>query len=138
MLGKIASYYYLSHHTVADMGIAEVLQILVDVTEFVKLPVTHNEDIENTELAKSCPLKVNQHKIDSPHIKALLLMQCHFSRIPHLGTGGKPISNYLTDIKLVLDQALRVLQAMVDVVAESGWEQDSPLLTLLHLQALRL
>ena len=95
--------------------------------------------------------------MDSPHIKASLLLQCHFSRIPHLGTGGKPIPDYLTDTKSVLDQALRVLQAMVDVVAESGWlaatlrvvtmlqmvvqarwEQDSPLLTLPHLQAHQL
>ena len=27
---------------------------------------------------------------------------------------------------------------MVDIVAESGWEWDGPLLTLLHLQAYRL
>merc|ERR1719341_1360105 len=165
VLGRIASYYYLSHHTVAhfqdtlqaEMSIAEVLQVLVDVTEFAELPVRHNEDIENTELAKSCPLKVNQYMMDSPHIKASLLLQCHFSRIPHMGTGGKPIPDYLTDTKSVLDQALRVLQAMVDVVAESGWlaatlrmitmlqmvvqarwEQDSPLLTLPHLQAHQL
>ena len=165
VLGRIASYYYLSHHTVAhfqdtlqaEMSVAEVLQILVDVTEFAELPVRHNEDLENTELAKSCPLKVNQYMMESPHIKASLLLQCHFSRIPHIGTGGKQIPDYLTDTKSVLDQALRVLQAMVDVVAESGWlaatlrvvtmlqmvvqarwEQDSPLLTLPHLQAHQL
>ena len=66
MLGRIASYYYLSHTTVkhfqdtlhADMSLAEMLQALVDSTEFAELPVRHNEEILNTELAKKCPLKV--------------------------------------------------------------------------------
>ena len=41
---------------------------------------------------------------DSPHTKAHLLLQAHFSRAP------LPIADYLTDTKSVLDQALRILQ----------------------------
>ena len=66
VLGRIASYYYLSHTTVKhlqdtlheDISLAELLQALVDSTEFAELPVRHNEDTLNTELAKNCPLKV--------------------------------------------------------------------------------
>jgi activating signal cointegrator complex subunit 3 len=32
-----------------------------------------------------------------------------------------PISDYETDLKSVLDQAVRILQAMVDVTADRGW-----------------
>ena len=31
------------------------------------------------------------------------------------------MSDYVTDTKSVLDQALRILQAMVDVAADGGW-----------------
>jgi activating signal cointegrator complex subunit 3 len=131
----------------AEMTTAEVLQALVDATEFAELPVRHNEDNLNTELAKSCPLKVNAYMMDSAHTKASLLLQAHFSRLQ------LPSPDYLTDTKSVMDQALRVLQAMVDVVAESGWlaatlrtigllqmvvqarwDTDSPLLGLPHLE----
>ena len=53
--------------------------------------------------------------MDSAHTKASLLLQSHFSRLT------LPSADYLTDTKSVMDQAPRVLQAMVDVVAESGW-----------------
>ena len=41
------------------------------------------------------------------------------------------MSDYYTDLKSVLDQAIRVLQAMIDIAAESGW-----LATTLQLQNL--
>lgn len=42
-----------------------------------------------------------------------------------------PISDYITDTKSVLDQSIRVLQAMVDVAANGGWLQTS--LSVMHL-----
>lgn len=63
--------------------------------------------------------------MDSPHQKAHLLLQSHFSRNP------LPCSDYATDTKSVLDQAIRILQAMIDVVADSGW-----LATCLQVQTL--
>lgn len=56
------------------------------------------------ELAKLCPLQVDSLSMDSPHIKALLLLQAHFSHL-HL-----PCSDYYTDLKSVLDQSIRILQ----------------------------
>ena len=58
---------------------------------------------------------VDERSLDSPHTKAQLLLQAHFARAP------LPMSDYVTDTKSVLDQALRVLQAMVDVAADGGW-----------------
>ena len=53
--------------------------------------------------------------MDSPHTKASLLLQSHFSCL----TLHCP--DYLTDTKSVMDNAPRVMQAIMDVCAESGW-----------------
>jgi len=58
---------------------------------------------------------VNSYAFDSPHTKVNLLLQAHFSRVP------LPTSDYLTDTKSVLDQCLRIMQAILDVCANNGW-----------------
>ncbi|KAK2718230.1 hypothetical protein QYM36_005522 [Artemia franciscana] len=133
VLGRIASDYYLSHLTVelfkdklsSNSSWQDLLKILSDVHEYAELPVRDNEDEQNAELAKLCPYKVNQHTLDSPHTKAHLLFQAHFSRL------SLPSSFYHTDTKFVLDQAIRILQAMLDVAADRGWLE-----TALNIQQL--
>ena len=92
-----------------------VLQALLDATEFSQLPVRHNEDNISTELVKQCPMRVNMYTMDFPHTKASLQLQSHFSRLT------LPCSDYLADTKSVMDNSPRVMQAMIDVCAESGW-----------------
>ncbi len=76
-----------------------------DASEYAELPVRHNEDKMNTTLAKKLPLSVSPpDSYDSPHSKAHLLLQAHFSH------SILPIADYQTDTKSVLDQALRILQ----------------------------
>ncbi|XP_072153378.1 activating signal cointegrator 1 complex subunit 3 isoform X4 [Bemisia tabaci] len=130
-LGRIASFYYISHKTMLHLRESllptstdvQLLEIIAFVHEFSELPVRHNEDILNGELAKSCPLSVDGMMLDSPHTKTFLLFQAHFSRIP------LPSADYFTDLKSVLDQSIRVIQAMIDVSGEQGW-----LVTTLRLQ----
>lgn len=122
-MGKIASFYYLSHHTMSmfkqslnhDLTLDQCLRILCNSHEYNELPVRHNEELLNEELAKLCRYSVDPNTYDSPRTKAFLLLQLHFSRLP------PPCSDYITDLKSVLDQAIRILQAMVDTVAEHGW-----------------
>lgn len=122
-LGRIASYYYLNHKTVKmfqeelneKSGIKELLNILSKAQEYAELPVRHNEDQLNSDLAKQVPLEVNSHTFDSSHTKTHLLLQAHFSGIT------LPSSDYYTDTKSVLDQAIRILQAMLDTCADQGW-----------------
>ncbi|KAF4088062.1 hypothetical protein AMELA_G00078530 [Ameiurus melas] len=121
--GRIASYYYLKHQTVRmfkerlkpELPIQELLSILTDAEEYAELPVRHNEDQLNSELAQRLPLQVNPHSYDSAHTKANLLLQAHFSR------AQLPCSDYGTDTKTVLDNTIRICQAMLDVVANEGW-----------------
>ena len=59
VLGRIASYYYLTYTTVrnfsetlkASMPVEEVVQVLVDATLFEEVSVLHNEDnLVNTKV----------------------------------------------------------------------------------------
>ncbi|XP_019946883.1 activating signal cointegrator 1 complex subunit 3 [Paralichthys olivaceus] len=121
--GRISSYYYLRHQTIrmfkerlkAEMPIHELLSVLTDAEEYAELPVRHNEDQLNSQLAQTLPLQVNPHSFDSAHTKTHLLLQAHFSH------AQLPCSDYTTDTKTVLDNAIRICQAMLDVAANEGW-----------------
>lgn len=81
-----------------------LLSFIQNAEEYAELPVRHNEDQLNSELAQRLPLEVNLHSYDSPHTKTHLLLQAHFSR------SSLPCSDYNTDTKTVLDNALRICQ----------------------------
>lgn len=154
-MGRIASFYYLSHLTIAkfdstlqeNLTIEQCLRIMCDAHEYDEIPVRHNEDLLNEELAKLCRFQVDRLSYDSSNTKAFLLLQAHFSRLP------LPCADYITDSKSVLDQSIRILQSMIDVVAERGWLpstlrimqllqmiiqarwiEESPIATLPHIQ----
>jgi len=81
-LGYLASFYYLSHETVKNLSdelekernVGEMIDILSKAKEFAGLPVRHNEDVLNEALSHLVPLKVPKHNLESPHVKANLLL----------------------------------------------------------------
>lgn len=152
-LGKIMSYYYLSHKTIRHLAkqakpkasFLDVLSWMSRATEYDELPVRHNEDLINAELSKNLPFEGNTFGLPmwDPHVKAFLLLQAHMARI------DLPITDYVGDQTSVLDQAIRIIQASIDVLTELGhlssclemikllqcvksarWPQDSPLAIL--------
>ncbi|KAL5412123.1 hypothetical protein PMIN06_009629 [Paraphaeosphaeria minitans] len=140
-LGKIMSYYYLSHKTIRylvkhakrDATFAEVLAWVSHATEYDELPVRHNEDLINSELSKALPLKAETHfdlPLWDPHVKAFLLLQAHFSRV------DLPISDYVGDLNSVLDQSIRIVQASIDVLTELGYRSSTEMMATL-LQAIK-
>ncbi|KAJ3568402.1 hypothetical protein NPX13_g6430 [Xylaria arbuscula] len=149
-LGKIMSYYYLSHKTIRHLvkhakpkaGFVDVLSWMSRATEYDELPVRHNEDLINVELSKNLPFSGDTFGLPmwDPHVKAFLLLQAHMARI------DLPITDYVGDQTSVLDQAIRIVQASIDVLTELGhlssclemikllqciksarWPEDSPL-----------
>ncbi|XP_068228501.1 activating signal cointegrator 1 complex subunit 3-like isoform X2 [Palaemon carinicauda] len=155
-LGRIASNYNISYLTIQqfqeklkkDMSMEDIINHLCDAHEYGELPFRHNEENFNEELAKSCPLQVNPYTYDSSNTKAHLLLQSHMSRL------NPPCGDYLTDTKSVLDQAIRILQALLDVcgcagwlsaslqvqvlmqmVTQARWHTDSSILTLPHVNS---
>ncbi|KAG6094817.1 hypothetical protein E4U30_002989 [Claviceps sp. LM220 group G6] len=124
-LGKIMSYYYLSHitirhlvqHAKAQASFLDVLSWMSGATEYDELPVRHNEDIINETLSTNLPYPGHAFGLPmwDPHVKAFLLLQAHMSRIQ------LPITDYVGDQTSVLDQAIRIIQASIDVLAELGY-----------------
>ncbi|KAF3901879.1 hypothetical protein ABW21_db0200647 [Orbilia brochopaga] len=123
-LGKIASYYYLSHKTIRHLlkkvkrkaTFEDCLLWMSRATEYDELPVRHNEDLVNAELSKFLRYEAGRMGLPmwDPHVKAYLLLQAHMAR------AELPITDYNQDQITVLDQSIRILQASIDVMAELG------------------
>ncbi|KAK6061588.1 Sec63 domain protein [Cooperia oncophora] len=131
--GRIASVYYLRHETIKflleelgpDDTIEDLLKTLSHVPEYSEIPVRHNEDVVNTQLQRKLRIRFATSVMDSSHTKAHLLFQAHFSRtdVP---------TDYRTDMKSVLDQCVRILQAMRDVCQLNGWLSTALRITILQ------
>lgn len=123
--GQIGSFYYLQHQTIkiftttlkSGMEVPEVLRLLCSAAEFAEMPVRHNEDKLNAVLAGEVRWfnAELQQTADDPHTKTNLLLQAHLSRLQ------LPMSDYVTDTRSVLENTLRVLQALIDLAADRGW-----------------
>ena len=118
-LGKISSYYYLSHKTIRNFcskirqssDIHEVLRLLAQATEYEALPVRHNEGKINYELSTATRYKLDDWHLHlgNAHVKAFLLLQGHLSHLK------MPISDYVNDTITVLDSSIRIIQVALDL-----------------------
>jgi len=116
-LGKISSYYYLSHKTIRKFcskikpssNLHEILRLLAEATEYDELPVRHNEDKINYDLSTLTRYKVDDWHLPlgDAHVKTFLLVQGHLSHL------NLPISDYVNDTITVLDSSIRIMQVLV-------------------------
>ncbi|PRW32956.1 activating signal cointegrator 1 complex subunit 3 isoform B [Chlorella sorokiniana] len=136
-MGRIASFYYMRHQTMATfaqalgpgMDVQSLLPVLCAAAEYDELPVRHNEDRLNVVLNQSVRWPADSRTADDPHTKANLLLQAHLGRLP------LPISDYVTDTKGALDNSLRILQSVVDISSDAGW-LDTALAAMTLVQSL--
>jgi pre-mRNA-splicing helicase BRR2 len=56
---------------------------------------------------------VEEHNVNQPHAKTNILLQCHFNR------KALPVDLRL-DQKFILEQAIKLVHAMVDVISTNG------------------
>ncbi|WPK24423.1 hypothetical protein PUMCH_001697 [Australozyma saopauloensis] len=123
---QISSFYYLSHKTIRkalsrlnpSMDFQQCLQVLCMATEYDELATRHGEELINMELSQSMRFPAEDLECEfiwDPHVKAYLLIQAYMEHI------DLPIVDYVQDTVSVLDQALRILQALVEVAAELGY-----------------
>jgi activating signal cointegrator complex subunit 3 len=119
-LGQIASLYYLKHESAKhikdslskDSGrsIFELAKILADCAEFTDFPMRHKDDVYSGELAEILPFEIDANmKMESPHTKGFLLIVAHMFALP------MPIQDFFTDLRSLLDQSVRIIQAMVEI-----------------------
>jgi len=120
-LGMIAAYYYIQYRTVDIIAssvtektkVRGILEILSAAWEFGSLPLRFGEEKTIKMLARTQPHKIPDGQFDS-HSKTLVLLQCHFSR--------KSVSADLrSDQKEILTTAVKLIQAIVDVISSNGW-----------------
>ena len=138
VLGHVASYYYLDYRSVGRFRVAmadaafgggregapvemkanavvpALAALLAEAQEYEELPVRHNEDLLNAGLGEEVGWSVRGWDMGSSHTKAYLLLQAHFQQL------ALPIADYVNDTKSVLDQAPRIINAMVDISADLG------------------
>jgi len=121
-LGLISSYYYIRSATVelfsksvsATTKRKGLLEIIAAASEFDLVPVRLGEETTLRNLAHSLGIRDQKDKHNEPHTKALLLLHAHFNRMP-LST------DLAQDQTFVLEQVVRLLQGLVDVISSSGW-----------------
>lgn len=122
-LGMIASYYYIEYTTVelfassitAKTKVKGVLEILAASSEYSHITIRQGEETQLKKVARHLPNPIpDQARWEDPATKALVLLQAHFSRFS--------LTNDLHyDLSTILSDAIKLLQAMVDVISSQGW-----------------
>jgi pre-mRNA-splicing helicase BRR2 len=147
----IAAYYNISYITMQTFLLSlnektklkGILEIVTSATEFESIQIRRHEDSLLRRIYERVPVKVAQPNYDSPHFKAFVLLQAHFSRMQ------LPI-DLAKDQEIILTKVLSLLSATVDVLSSDGhlnamnamemsqmvvqamWDRDSPLKQIPH------
>lgn len=125
-LGMIAAYYNVRYTTIElfacsltnQSKLRGLMTILASSSEFQQLPCRFGEEEKLRKLAKHLKFAVAAPDDDysAPAVKVAILLQMHFSkRQDELG----PLLR--VDLKYILQHAVRLLHAMVDVISSNGW-----------------
>lgn len=118
----VAAYYYVQYRTIeliassvtAKTKIRGVLEILSAAWEFSSLAIRYGEERTLKTLARTLVHRPPDNASYDSNMKALILLQTHFSRktLP---------SDLRGDQKIVLKEAVNLIQAIVDVISSNGW-----------------
>jgi pre-mRNA-splicing helicase BRR2 len=147
----IAAYYNISYITMqtfllslsARSKLKGILEIVTSATEFESIQIRRHEEGLLRRIYDRVPAKMSQPSYDSPHFKAFVLLQAHFSRMQ------LPI-DLVKDQEVILSKVLSLLSATVDILSSDGhinamnamemsqmivqamWDRDSPLKQIPH------
>ena len=150
----IAAYYNISFITMQTFLLSltsrtklkGMLEIVTSATEFEAIQLRRHENHILRRIYDRCPVKMSDPQYDSPHFKAFVLLQAHFSRL------SLPI-DLAKDQEQVVGKVLPLLSACVDVLSSEGhlnamsamemsqmvvqaiWDRDSPLLQIPHFSS---
>ncbi|KAF2421033.1 pre-mRNA splicing helicase [Tothia fuscella] len=148
---RISAYYNISFITMqtfllsltSKTKLKGILEIVTSATEFENIQIRRHEDNILRRIYDRVPVKLAQPVYDSPHFKAFVLLQAHFSRM------ALPV-DLAKDQEMILKKVLNLLSACVDVLSSEGhlnainamemaqmvvqsmWDRDSPLMQIPH------
>ncbi len=131
-LGMIAAYYNIKYTSIevfnSSLNAKTKLKGLVDIlsaaSEYDVIPVRHGEEAILRKLAAHLPLGIEKPSFTNARTKVNVLLQCHFLR------KSLPV-DMQADQNIILENSVRLLQAMVDVISSSSWL--SPALATMEL-----
>ena len=147
----IGAYYNISFITMqtfllslsARTKLKGLLEIVTSATEFESIQIRRHEDHILRRVYDRVPVKMSEAVYESPHFKAFVLLQAHFSRMQ------LPI-DLAKDQEVIVSKILNLLSACVDVLSSEGhlnamngmemsqmvvqamWDRDSPLKQIPH------
>ena len=147
----IAAYYNISFITMQTFLLSltgrtklkGILEIVTSATEFESIQIRRHENHILRRIYERVPVKMAQPAYESPHFKAFVLLQAHFSRMQLPADLAK-------DQEIILSKVLNLLSGCVDVLSSDGhlnamsameisqmvvqamWDRDSPLKQIPH------
>jgi pre-mRNA-splicing helicase BRR2 len=121
-LGMLASYYYVLYTTIELFAnslkrkhrLRPIMELLSSASEFDDLAVRRKESGELQLMSNHMPHKLEKPAFNDPHVKTNLLLQAHLSRVALKEDLAK-------DQMVIVQKALPLLYAMVDVIAANSW-----------------
>ncbi|CAN0921129.1 DExH-box ATP-dependent RNA helicase DExH12 [Linum grandiflorum] len=123
-LGRIASYYYITHGTISTynehlkptMGDIELCRLFSLSEEFKYVTVRQDEKMELAKLLDRVPIPVKE-SLEEPSAKINVLLQAYISQLKLEGL------SLTTDMVYITQSAGRLFRALFEIVLKRGWAQ---------------
>ncbi|CAH1258041.1 SNRNP200 [Branchiostoma lanceolatum] len=123
-LGRIASYYYLTHDTIATynqllkptLSEIELFRVFSLSGEFRNITVREEEKLELQKMLERVPIPIKE-SIEEPSAKVNVLLQAYISQLKLEGFA------LVSDMVYVTQSAGRLMRAIFEIVLHRGWAQ---------------
>ncbi|KAL6571973.1 DExH-box ATP-dependent RNA helicase DExH12 [Orobanche minor] len=123
-LGRIASYYYISHGTISTynehlkptMGDIELCRLFSLSEEFKYVTVRQDEKMELVKLLDRVPIPIKEY-LEEPSAKINVLLQAYISQLKLEGL------SLTSDMVYITQSAGRLMRALFEIVLKRGWAQ---------------
>lgn len=123
-LGRIASYYYITHGTISTynehlkptMGDIELCRLFSLSEEFKYVTVRQDEKMELAKLLDRVPIPIKE-SLEEPSAKINVLLQAYISQLKLEGL------SLTSDMVFITQSAGRLMRALFEIVQKRGWAQ---------------
>ncbi|KAJ4825150.1 DExH-box ATP-dependent RNA helicase DExH12 [Turnera subulata] len=123
-LGRIASYYYVTHGTISTynellkptMGDIELCHLFTLSEEFKYVTVRQDEKMELAKLLDRVPIPIKESPED-PSAKINILLQAYISKLKLEGL------SLTSDMVFITQSAGWLMRALFEIVLKRGWAQ---------------
>ncbi|KNA14581.1 hypothetical protein SOVF_105940 [Spinacia oleracea] len=123
-LGKIASFYYITHGTISTynehlkptMGDIELFRLFSLSEEFKYVTVRQDEKVELAKLLERVPIPVKE-SLEEPSAKINVLLQSYISQLKLEGL------SLTSDMIYITQSAARLMRALFEIILKQGWAQ---------------